>query len=177
MASIQDGDAWKSWLGTAAKFHRYSFNNQMLLFVQDPDATLVAGFGAWKAMGRQVRKGEKALWVLAPVTARATEADTEQEGSSTRNDRTSSSGQDDAERRPARRVVACRGAAVFDVAQTDGDPLPEPPRPQLLEGQAPHGLWDDLAAAITAQGFQVGRCPDAAAIGGRTAGPTSPTAP
>lgn len=159
VAAIRDGQAWRDWLDTAAKFHRYSFNNQILLALQNPDATLVAGYRAWMAMGRQVRKGEKALWVLAPVTARATgSADT-------------AVGKGDPDREPepegrARTVVGFRPTAVFDVGQTEGDPLPAPPRPDLLAGQAPPGLWEALAGVIAARGFEVGRCADAAAIGG-----------
>jgi DNA primase len=162
VAAIRDGDAWKAWLAAASKFHRYSFNNQILIAVQNPEATLVAGYGAWQAMGRQVRKGEKAMWVLAPVTARAAEADDEQEGSAEHEQ--SGSSRDAA--KPRRRVVGFRPAAVFDVAQTDGDPLPAQPRAQLLEGEAPQGLWDALAGEVAARGFQLGRCPDAAAIRG-----------
>ena len=64
------------------------------------------------------------------------------------------------------RLVATRPAYVWDVSQTDGDPLPEPPMPQLLHGAAPHGLWDGLAAQVAQRGFTLGRAADAAAIGG-----------
>ena len=63
VAAIRDGQAWADWLNTAAKFHSYSFNNQVLLAVQGATGP-VAGYQAWAAMGRQVRKGEKALWIL-----------------------------------------------------------------------------------------------------------------
>lgn len=169
VAAIRDGDSWADWLAAAAKFHRYSFGNQILIAMQKPDASLVAGYGAWQAMGRQVIKGEKALWILAPVTRRgprpdpdgALDADDVTEPTTTGADVGDPTG-------PASRarVVGFTGAAVFDVSQTEGDPVPTPPRPQLLAGQAPPGLWDALTEAITARGFTVTRCPDTAAIGG-----------
>ena len=51
---LNEGEAWQKWLSMAAKFHRYSFNNVLLIAVQRPDATLVAGYRAWQSMGHQV---------------------------------------------------------------------------------------------------------------------------
>ena len=55
---LNEGEAWQKWLSMAAKFHRYSFNNVLLIAVQRPDATLVAGYRAWQSMGHQVRKAK-----------------------------------------------------------------------------------------------------------------------
>src|SRR5579875_1488346 len=68
---------WQRWLTIQSRFHRYSFNNTLLIQLQHPDATRVAGFRAWQQMGRQVRKGEKAIWILAPVTKKADQVDLE----------------------------------------------------------------------------------------------------
>ena len=57
-------------------------------------------------------------------------------------------------------------AHVWDISQTDGKPIPERPRPTLLQGQAPEGLWEGLAAQIQARGFTMNAVPAAAAIGG-----------
>ena len=57
--SIVTGDDWQRMLEVASKFHRYSFNNQLLIFLQRPDATYVAGFRRWLELKRFVRKGEK----------------------------------------------------------------------------------------------------------------------
>ena len=122
-------------------------------------------------MGRQVRKGEKALWILAPITARRPrpDADGALDADDLTGPDTTSTGP---ERRrppgppPAGGVHGFKGVAVFDISSTEGEPVPTPPRPQLLEGQAPPGLWDALTSAITDRGFTVGRCPDAASIGG-----------
>ena len=59
VAEIVSGDDWKQMLQVASKFHKYSFSNILLIQLQRPDATLVAGFNKWKSLGRTVRRGEK----------------------------------------------------------------------------------------------------------------------
>src|SRR5438552_5821715 len=93
------------YLATMARFPQYSFGNVMLIASQRPDATRVAGFHAWRKLGRFVRKGEKGIAILAPIVGRK-EAHAADGDSKT--------------------VVGFRAAYVFDVAQTDGAPLPEP---------------------------------------------------
>jgi antirestriction protein ArdC len=78
--------------------------NSMLIAMQRPDATLVAGFRAWRALGRQVRKGECSIKIIAPMVVKDREA-----------------GDEDATR------VLFRSVSVFDISQTNGDPLPEAP--------------------------------------------------
>jgi len=136
VAALVTSDDWLAWLKVAAKFRRYSFNNQMLILLQCPEATHVAGFRAWQEMGRQVRKGEKSLGIFAPSTRKVRDETTGEE---------------------SRRVVGYRVVSVFDVSQTDGDPLPEPVRPVLLDGEAPAGLWDALAALVTGDGYALER--------------------
>ncbi len=169
VAALRDGEAWRGWLDVATRFHHYSFGNQLLIAAQKPDATLVAGYGAWNALGRQVRKGEKALWVLAPVTGRGQGPD--RDGVVDANQLDPMTGtpavpSPGAVTRAGRAVRGFTSVAVFDVSQTDGDPLPTPPRPQLLAGQAPPGLWDALTDVITDSGLTVDRSPDAESIGG-----------
>jgi antirestriction protein ArdC len=77
----------------------------MLIAMQRPDATRVAGFRTWQELGRQVRKGEHAIRILAPHTGTRTDPAT---------------GEDET-------FVYFRAVPVFDIGQTDGDPLPEPP--------------------------------------------------
>jgi antirestriction protein ArdC len=91
----------KDYLAAMARFHRYSLGNVLLIGMQRPQATHVAGFRAWQRMGRRVRKGERGIRIMAPIIRRATTAEDEQE-----------------------RVVAFRSVSVFDVSQTDGKPLP-----------------------------------------------------
>lgn len=104
---LLNGDDFRRWVSCRAKFRRYSFGNVLLIASQCPDATAVAGFNAWRTkFGRTVCKGEKAIRIMAPVVVKKRD-------------------EESSELRPA--VVGFRGACVFDVSQTDGEPLPEPP--------------------------------------------------
>src|SRR6185503_3530833 len=94
-----------SLLKTMARFHRYSLHNVCLIVAQRPTATRVAGFHTWRTLGRFVRKGEKGIAILAPIVARRREDSTDDD---------------------SKTVVGFRAAYVFDVEQTDGEPLPEP---------------------------------------------------
>ena len=155
IAAIRDGADWRNWLNVAARFHAYSFNNQILIAAQRPEATAVAGFEAWKALGRRVNKGERGIQILAPVLLRSAPEAPVSAQSADRDRGGSEAKLLDGEKREQTRVAAFRVVHVFDVEQTSGNPLPERPVPQLLVGQAPAGLWDALAAQVTAQGFTI----------------------
>ncbi|WP_088312713.1 ArdC family protein [Kineosporia sp. R_H_3] len=175
VAALRSGQDWQRWLATAARFHTYSFGNTMLILAQRPDATAVAGYGAWKALGRQVSKGEKGIAILAPVLRRTPTHGDQPAPVPQGTDRTTGPPETgpartaDPERAtPAaggegevqtgrRRVSGFRVTYVFDVSQTSGTPLPEQPAPQLLEGHAPPGLWDALAAQVAAAGYSLER--------------------
>ena len=138
--SIVTGDDWARMLKTAAKFHRYSFNNQLLIFCQRPDATQVAGFLRWKSLGRSVRKGEKGIQILAPCRYKTKIED----GSG--------------EEQTLYQLRGFRIVHVFDISQTDGEDLDlNLVRPKLLNGEAPEGLWDALVTQATDAGFDVVR--------------------
>lgn len=157
IAAIRDGADWRNWLNVAARFHAYSFNNQILIAAQRPEATAVAGFETWKALGRQVNKGERGIQILAPVLLRtAPEAPVTPQPAGVDHVGTESK-MLDGEKPEQTRIAAFRVVHVFDVEQTSGNPLPERPVPQLLLGQAPAGLWDALATQVTAQGFTLQR--------------------
>lgn len=136
VAALTQSEAWTAWLHVAAKFHRYSFNNQMLILCQRPDATLVNSYKRWGEIGRQVRKGEKSIGILAPCSRKVKDEETGEEKF---------------------RVTGFRVVSVFDVSQTDGDPVPEQPLPTLLDGEAPAGLWDALTSVAEAHGYTVER--------------------
>jgi antirestriction protein ArdC len=97
----------REYLGAMARFHRYSLHNIMLIASQRPDATHVAGFHTWKRLGRFVKKGAKGILVLAPVVLRK-EAETKQE-----------------DEKHQRAAIRFRAAYVFDMADTDGKPIPQ----------------------------------------------------
>jgi antirestriction protein ArdC len=154
--ALNDPQAWQAWLKFSSQFHRYSFGNSLLIMLQDPQATHVAGYQAFKAMGRQVRRGETGIKVLAPITRREPRLD--DAGQPMRDD----------QGRVLHRtqVVATKPVTVFDVRQTDGPPLPDPKigEANLLTGQAPIGLWDGLQGLLEERGFEVrrGACHDGA---------------
>lgn len=66
VSELFTSDRYQEYLRTMAKFHNYSFNNTMLIAMQRPDATLVTGYQNWQSMGRQVKKGEKGITIIAP---------------------------------------------------------------------------------------------------------------
>jgi len=140
-AELLTSDGWQRWLRTRSRFHRYSLHNTLLIALQRPDATHVAGFRKWLELGRCVRKGEKAIRIFAPVRGRRRQADDGEES-------------DD-----ARAVVGFRLACVFDVSQTD--PLPgiqptplEPPRASV-EGDSHAHLLAPLEQHARSLGYQV----------------------
>jgi hypothetical protein len=105
-------DTLKAWLTTMSRFHDYSFNNQMLIAWQRPDATRVAGFHAWKNFNRLVNKGEKGIMILAPVTRPVAKVEEKDEQGNTKE-------------KTIRRIVNTKIVYVFDISQTHGEPLPE----------------------------------------------------
>lgn len=157
--SLRLSGGWQSWLDFASRMPNYSMNNQLLILVQRPDASMVASYGTWKSMGRHVRRGETGLRILAPNTRRSApqDPDISVAGEESQRDHSTTA---------ARYVTGYRTVSVFDVAQTDGPPLPEPERAVLLDGQAPEGLWESLAQQVVAAGFVLSRVPDAACIAG-----------
>jgi antirestriction protein ArdC len=174
VAALVTGEDWKRALTFAAQFRSRSFNNTMLIYAQhysafqegrvpDPTPTYVAGFHQWLSLGRHVVKGQHGYGILAPVTARFASANPSDAGSWRRLSRGEKPGSGESVRS---KVVGVKPAHVWDVSQTAGGPVPEVPRPSLLHGQAPAGLWDGLADQITALGFELRLVSSAAAIGG-----------
>jgi hypothetical protein len=105
----------KTYLETLARFHRYSFGNVLLIACQRPDASHVAGFHTWKKLKRSVRKGEKGIAILAQMVARA-RIDAHDEAAE---------GGEEPERTQAKALRGFKVVHVFDVSQTEGEPLPE----------------------------------------------------
>ena len=124
----------REYLAFQARFHRYSFNNCLLIALQKPDATFVAGFQRWKELNRFICKGEKGIMILAPLVKR--------------------SKRDDESRReedePTVKVVGFRAAYVFDVSQTEGDELPQM---GVISGD-PGDLSDTLRRLIARCGIE-----------------------
>lgn len=111
---------FQEYLDVMRRFHRYSANNGILIWLQRPDATLVAGYNDWiKKFHRHVMKGEKAIRILAPCTYKKTVEEPAEDGGE-----------------PQKKVVtrvSFKPVSVFDVSQTDGEPIPE--LAHTLEGE------------------------------------------
>ncbi|MEQ1829926.1 MAG: ArdC-like ssDNA-binding domain-containing protein [Pirellula sp.] len=105
------------YLGMMSKFHHYSFGNCILIAIQKPEATFVAGFGRWKELGRFVKKGEKGIAILAPLVGkRKKDSDEPIQKPEVSNDSAES---------PSGKVLyGFRVVHVFDVNQTEGQELP-----------------------------------------------------
>ena len=131
LQDLFNSDSYRNYLSTMSKFHNYSFNNTLLIAMQKPDATLVAGYKAWqKNFERHVNKGEKAIRILAPAPYKIKEE----------RDKIDPVTQElllDKNGNPQKEEVeitipAFRAVSVFDLSQTDGKPIPELTAKELL---------------------------------------------
>lgn len=146
--TFANSDTYKAYLRSQAKFHKYSPSNVAWLWFQNPDATYVAGFNAWISMGRKVRKGEKALRVLAPLPYKKVDEDG--------NEKTG---------------MWFKTVPVFDVSQTDPiEGHPNPFDPTKTPAWLPEGdtdAFDDLVRVVTANGCTVEIVESLGKAGGR----------
>ena len=124
LTELFESEKYKAYLSTMSKFHNYSVNNTLLIAMQKPEATLVAGYKAWqKNFDRHVNKGEKAIRILAPAPYKMKEE---------RDKLDPLTGElvFDENGMPQKEQVevsipAFRALSVFDVSQTAGKPIPE----------------------------------------------------
>ena len=131
---FQTSEGFQAYLNTLSKFHHYSWGNALLIHVQKPEATQVNSYNRWIDLGRQVRKGESGIKIFYPRIQKR---------------KASTAGDEDEES-----VVSFGLGNVFDISQTDGDPLPEPPEPILDHEEHPVALsiFDAIAGHLAASG-------------------------
>lgn len=124
VAEIFTSEKYTEYLNTMAKFHNYSFNNTLLIAMQKPEATLVAGYQAWqKKFNRQVKRGEKGIQIIAPAPFKEKQ-EIEKTDPETGEIVIGKDGQPETE--VVERVITkFRVTTVFDVSQTTGEPIPE----------------------------------------------------
>ena len=132
VGAIHDSESFRRWLDISSRFHHYSLGNQLLIAMQRPDATYVAGFHAWLKLGRHVNKGEKGIAIMVPHVRKVEQDDGTEE----------------------RRVSSFGTGHVFDLSQTDGEPLPMVEVP-TLEGDAGGELWEGLSRFAERAGVRV----------------------
>jgi antirestriction protein ArdC len=151
--ALESSEQWQAWLNVASRFRTYSWGNQLLIAIQAPHASHVAGFHAWLKMNRYVRKGEKGIRILAPCVYRAKQ--TAQESHQ------GADSEDTAQEPASEPTAVLRGftvVSVFDVAQTDGEPLPEIPVHRLT-GNEGAPIYARLLALAQSEGLTVGSDP------------------
>ncbi len=132
---LVESNRWQEWLAVQSRFHKYSSNNALLILSQFPNATQVAGFHAWRGLGRNVRKGEKAIWILAPMTRKVRDDDALATAESNKV------------------LFGFKAAAVFDISQTHGEELPE--LCIRIVGDDPNDAYSDLVHVADSLGYEV----------------------
>ena len=153
LKELFESEKYKSYLNTMSKFHNYSFNNTLLIAMQKPEATLVAGYKAWqKNFDRHVNKGEKAIRILAPAPYKIKEE-------RDKLDPVTGELLFDENGMPQKENVeitfpAFRPVSVFDVSQTDGKPIPELETAELL--QTVEGYEDFVKALMEVAPVPIG---------------------
>ena len=131
---FQSGDLekYQAYLRTVSRFHRYSVNNQMLIFSQCPHATLVAGYQKWKnQFSRHVLRGEKGITIIAPTPYKI-KVEQEKLDPDTKQPLLDADGKTITEEKEVQ-IPMFRPVKVFDVSQTDGKPLPEQVKSPVAE--------------------------------------------
>lgn len=148
--ALRDSATWAAYLRFCSGFHRYSFSNLLLIWAQCPEASRVAGYRAWQAKGRQVRKGERGIRIYGTGTVKVAAAD-EDNGEEVENGR--------------RRVFF--PVSVFDIAQTEvmegHEDVSE--LAHTLTGDDERGILSRVVAYLTACGVVVEFAPLRAANG------------
>jgi len=153
--SIQQSDQFRLFLTTMGKFHDYSIGNMILIMLQKPNSTHVAGFNTWKELGRWVKSGEKGISILAPVFPPAARC----ENCGARLPRNakfcSKCGESiDSCDEQAISPRYFRVVYVFDISQTEGKPLPEFEVP-VLTGNANEELFSQVLFLANDQNLTV----------------------
>lgn len=120
VAELFTSERYQEYLKTMSKFHNYSFNNTLLIAMQRPDATLVTGYRNWQSMGRQVKKGEKGITIIAPVPIKR-----KKEQAVLDQDQKPVIGPDGKPKTEEVEVtLPCfKAITVFDIEQTTGEPI------------------------------------------------------
>jgi antirestriction protein ArdC len=133
ISNLTSSEEWQRYLDCQSRFYRYSASNVMLILTQRNDATRIAGFNAWKKLDRFVRKGEKAIWIIAPMRRRVADDDKSDEEKQT--------------------IRGFKWVPVFDIASTDGEELPT--ACNKLSGDDPAGLFAQLTGVAESIGYLV----------------------
>ena len=124
---------YREYLSAMNKFHSYSYNNSMLIHLQKPEASYVAGYKTWETLGRHVKKGEKGITILAPCPYKSVKY-VEVVDPNTGQVKRDEQGNVMKERKEISRA-SFKAISIFDISQTEGKPLPE--LAKELQGEIP----------------------------------------
>ena len=173
---LRSGVDWSRFLDFQSRLYDYSANNVLLIVVQHqqlfeagrvstPVPSYVASYRKWQELGRQVERGQSGLAIIAPMRGVARVA-TDEHGTVLRvlrRGEAPAAGEREA-RQPRMRGFTVE--KVFSAEQTTGDPIPAPPAPRLLAGEAPRGLGEAVLQLIESHGFTVSTVPAASYLQG-----------
>lgn len=168
LADSVDPSDWQAVLDFRSSFYDYSFNNTLLIVIQQnakhlPVGEPVAGYKKWEELGRQVNKGEKSIRILAPLLKKLP------------HDKETGKIVPDVKAVDAdsvvwkRAVVGFRAVPVFSLSQTHGEPVPSGPEqfcPKLLQGAGKNEVWDRLTQFAQSRGYTVSKVENAGEIRG-----------
>ncbi|SFL64136.1 hypothetical protein SAMN04487950_4463 [Halogranum rubrum] len=145
--AAQASDEFQEWLDVQSRFHDYSHRNTLLIKLQCPEATKVAGFNTWlNEFDRHVQEGEQAIWIWAPII---TKQCPECENSPSYHEDIDCEYDETPPEEWSKGLVGFKPTAVFDISQTEGEPLPE------LETEAT-GDAEGLVPALTEAADELG---------------------
>jgi hypothetical protein len=130
VTAMHSSEHFQRWLSVQSRFHHYSFRNTLLILMQMPDATQIAGFQTWKSMGRMVSKGQHGIRIFAPSPFKINK-DTAEEQT----------------------IAAFRPVSVFDISQTEGADLPS--IETKLSGDAPEQAIAQLTMLCAARNLKL----------------------
>lgn len=141
-------EKYTEYLKTMSQFHNYSFNNTLLIAMQKPESTLVAGLGTWnKKFNRRVKRGEKGIKIIAPAPIKEKE-EIEKFDPETNEPVLRPDGQPETEE-VEHIIPRFRVATVFDISQTYGDPLPELDTPELMGSVENFGTFMEAIGMVS----------------------------
>ena len=156
-ALINSND-WKEYLKFASAQYRYSWNNQFLIWFQSSvrgfEASYVRGYKQWEAIDRTVKKGEKAMYVLAPMLAhRCVEKDCKARAKYFRDGKYYIC-EKDSKHKVGKFLTGFRDVPVFDISQTEGEDIPQVTLKDKCENAKPE-IWEALVSLAESHDFKV----------------------
>jgi len=143
ISETKDTKRFLDYLDFCSRFHHYSFRNRILIWAYKPEATFVAGFHTWPKMGRHVKKGAVGIPIFAPMRVRKQKGIDEDEDAENNTDE--------------ERFLRFKVVYVYDVSQTEGDPLPDL---DVLTVCGETGLLGALEGFTSARGIKLSYLPD-----------------